>query len=138
MIAIAILLGASLAGALALIAWLVHGRVTAADREADARVGQVATEAELERAQFELALAREALDASERRETIMQEAVADAINADPSPDLARNDVLGRVLRISAEWARADAKGRLRAESGKGMPDDRAADTPDPAVRPEDT
>ncbi len=136
MTALAILLGTAIVGALVLIAWLVYGRVAAADQAADARVAQVATEAELERAQFELEQRTQALAASERREDILQEAVADALDADPGAGLSHDDVLGRIMRLSAEWARSDRAGReVPAEPHEAVPSDPPAGAPEALMRP---
>lgn len=138
MIVLACALVAALLVALGLVAWLVITRVSAADGEADARVAQTAMESELERTQFELAQTKVALSSSERRAGILEQAIAEALNAAPNADLGRNDVLGRVVRITAEWAKADREGRLPSDADPAVPEESSAESPGPVVRPGDT
>ena len=136
MTALAILLGVALVATLPLIAWLVHGRVTAADQLGDARHGQSITEGELERKGFELEVTKKALEASNARAAALEEVLADEVAADPNPDLARGDVRGRLLRIARSWSDADAD-RVPADGGGALPLHPATEVPDPAAVPED-
>lgn len=131
----------ALAGALVLIGWLVHGRVDSESQEADWRVAQVATEAELERVQFELEATQKALRASMAREQILDRAIAETLNANAASTahLRPDDVLGRVRLYTAEWARTDARDPVPPDRPEAVPSDPATGSADapavPAVGP---
>lgn len=95
-----IMLGVPLIGAVGTCIWLFKRAANAGDAAADARVSQVQTQAHLERAQFEADALRTALANSERRADALEGVIADEVARDPNPDLARNDVRGRLLRFS--------------------------------------
>ena len=141
MVAVAIVLATTLAGALGLLAWLVRGRVVAADQLADARVGQVATEAELERSGFELDIVKKALAASQKRADALERVIADEINDSESGlPLDRNGVRQRIVQIARQWAEADRARALPARSEPGellAPAVSSAGSPGPVVRPGD-
>ena len=109
MIALAVILGSSLMTALGLIAWLVVRIVRAAGKEADARVGQVATEAESERTAYELDVTKRALEAANIRARTLEEELTDALDQPSLADgLDAADVAGRVRRLAERWREAAA------------------------------
>jgi hypothetical protein len=118
---LAVALGAGNLGLVGIIVWLVYGRIAAADQAADARVAQVDTEGHLERAQFELENVKQALAAVEKRAAALEGIIADEVNASPNPDLARDDVRGRMLRIARQWADADRERSVPAEPDGAVP-----------------
>ncbi len=138
MIALCAILAATLAGSLGLTAWLVVTRVRAADQSADARVAQVATEGELERSQFELEQTKQALAQSEKREEILDAAIAEALNANAAGGAALrpDDVLGRQRLLLAEWSRTSKAGReVPAVGERPVPADAPAAKADALMRP---
>lgn len=106
----------------------------ARDHEADARIAQVATEAELEREKYEHDQTKRALSAADARADALEEVLSDAINATPNADLDRADVQSRVLRIAQRWAAADAASRLPAAAVEAVPADAAAEASVPDMR----
>jgi hypothetical protein len=129
MTVVAITLAVAIAGALALNAWLVHGRISSAEAAADAHVELVEKQAQLERAQFELDVTKKSLKATETRAAAMQEVLSDELDKAPNPDLARDDVAGRVRRILDRWETADRDRALLAGPGAAVPAAVAAETP---------
>lgn len=109
MIALAVGLAVTLAGCVALIAWLTYRVVSAADAFAKVRVAQAETEAHLEQSQFEASALRTALANAERRADALEGVLADEVNNAPDPNLARGDVRGRLLRIAQQWGRASSQ-----------------------------
>lgn len=134
MVAVAISLASVVVGLGVMVVWLVHGRLSAETKLADARVAQVVVEGELERSQFELKTTRRALRAADARQQILERTMTDVIASDPNPDLARNDYVTRHMRIVAEWARHDSESGLPAGTAPAVPDDGASATTYPAVR----
>lgn len=134
MTAVAVTLAIAVASALALIAWLVYRAVGASDSEADARVAQVATEAELERARYETEVTSKALAAANARANALERVIADDLNTAPNPDLARDDVRGRVLRLAQAWRTDDP---LPASGDAAVPDDPAPGPSGALLRPGD-
>lgn len=130
MTVVAVILGTTIAGALGVIVWLVHGSIAAAGAAADARVAQTATEAELERAHFELETTKQSLAATEKRAAALQEVLSDELEKAPNPDLARADVAGRVRRIFDRWQAADAnRSAVPAEPAAAVPAAAPAEAP---------
>jgi len=122
MTVVAITLAVALAGALGLIAWLVHGRITSVEEEADAHVELADKQVKLERAQFELETTKQSLAATEKRAAALQEVLSDELDKAPNPDLARSDVAGRVRRIFDRWEAADAaRGEVPAKPADAVP-----------------
>lgn len=144
MTALAAVLAAALAGAIAAITWLAYRAVSgaersiaAADADADTRVAQVATEAELERVQFELEATKQALGRATARAAALEEEMFRA-HPPPNTDLAADDVRGRILRLASAWRAAegaDRGGAVPAEPGGAMPPPAAADPTGPAAVP---
>lgn len=130
---LAIAFGAGNLGLVGVIVWLVYGRVGAADVAADARVAQVDTEGHLERAQFELEHVKQALAATEKRADALESIIADEINAHPNPDLARDDVSGRVQRIAAAWGTADRERRADSDGTGTLPQEATTAAPRPST-----
>lgn len=123
-------------GQAGLIAWLVHGRMADKDQAADARVGQVATEAESERTAYELDVTQKALAAANKRCDALEEIIADEINGNPNADLGRTDVRGRLLRIAGRWREAaSARSPLPATAGEGVPPSGATEGASAAALP---
>lgn len=135
---LAITLGVVSLAVLGLVIYLVRRGDRRVDQLADARVAQVATEGELERARYEHEITKAALVAANRTIRIL-ETVTD-VNADPNPDLDRSDVRARVLREALAWKDgggalpADPTDELPADDGPGAgpraPDLRSATGPD--------
>jgi len=129
-----------IAAAVGLLGWMVHRTVTDADRRADSRVAQVATEAHLEQSEFQLKVTTKALDAAKRRATALEEALGHAI-AQPFPDadVAPDDHRTRVRRLAEAWRSADEdRDALLAESGEPVSLDPATAAPSSdAVVPDD-
>lgn len=146
MIALAAVLAAALAGAVAAITWLAYRAVSGADRQvaagdgaADARVAQVATEAELERVQFELETTKQALGRAAARAAALEEEMFRA-HPPPNTDLAPDDVRERVRRLAATWGAAEAAdrgGAVPAEPGGAVSPPPAAEPAGTAAVPED-
>lgn len=129
MTAVALALAIGLLSALGLIAWLVRGRVLAADQVADARVAQVATEGEVERATFELEVTRKALQAATIRAGALEGELSHALDrTNPAEGLDPGDVAGRVRRLAERWRHAaEARSPLPAEPTEAVPVVSAAD-----------
>lgn len=135
MIALAFLLGVALVASLGLNAWLTYRNARSSDREADARVGQIATESELERAAYERDIANRALEAAHRRAHSLEQLLGETLNDARMADLPVHDYSTRVRRIYAEWAGAD-KDRVPAEPDRAVSEDAApAETGPAAVSP---
>jgi hypothetical protein len=134
-----VVLATTLLSAVGVIAWLAFRVVKAAEQEADARVGQVATEAESERTAYELDVTQKALTAANKRADALEEIIADEINDEnPNPDLARTDVRTRLLRIAGKWREAAAtRSPLPAESEPAVPAPAAPVGPKSASVPDD-
>lgn len=121
----AIVLAAGLCSALV---WAVYKLVRAVDTDADARVAQVATEAELERERYEHEVTMKALESARNRAQVLEEELAHDL-ADPyptSPALDAADVRGRVLRIARRWADQESATRVVAATDRKVPADAAA------------
>lgn len=126
-----------IAGMIALVAWSVHGRVAAVERASVSDMRATTIQANLERSQFELAAVSERLEAANARATILEGLLNEEINANPNPDLARDDYRQRMLRINAEWARS-TKGSVPAKpADEVQPRTEATDSPGPVVSPGD-
>lgn len=124
-----VILAVTVASSLGVIVWLVHGRVSSVEDEAQAHVERAEVETHLERTMFELDVTKKAVDAANKRAAALQEVLADELARAPNPDLARADVAGRVQRLFEKWAGADAArdGALPAEPAKAVPLDGAAE-----------
>lgn len=126
-----------IAGMLGLVAWSVYGRVSASDARATSDVRVAMTEANLERVQFELDATKSALRASYARASLLEEAINAHLVSTPNPDLARNDVLQRTMRLYAAWARED-QDRVPPVTPTAVPEPRATETAGPVVSTRDT
>jgi hypothetical protein len=124
-----VILAITVASSLGVIVWLVHGRVSSVEDEAQAHVERAEVETHLERTMFELDVTKKALDAANKRAAALQEVLSHELERAPNPDLARADVAGRVQRIFERWQAADAArdGALPAEPGKPVPVDGPAE-----------
>lgn len=134
MIALCFVLAGIIAALVPLCAWLTYRVVKDSENDGDIRVAQVATEAELERAQFRISELETSLAASRRRELILDRAVAESLNDDPNRDLRLDDITTRMRRIDEEFARADRQDGTGPVTSPGMSPDPAPDAPEsPAV-----
>lgn len=125
---------ATLGGALALlgivVVWLVQRNTDLSNQLLSSRDAQSKTAVDLERARFDVAQSKKALDAATKQEQAVTDALA---RSTPSPGagLAADDVDGRVRRIEASGGPADQAGRpgaVAAEAVRGAPKPAAADT----------
>lgn len=107
--------------------WLVHGRIT------DVRVAGAAT-TRAERAEFERDAAKQDAAELQRIVTGLEEVLAAYINTAPNANLARTDVLGRLVRVAAGQA-ADRAVRPGAEDA--VPAPAATERTEGAVLPAD-
>lgn len=138
MTVVAITLAIALAGALALIAWLVHDDVNEAHKQGDTRVAQVETEKLLELEQYEHKVTQKALEATRRRAAALEEALAHALSQPhPDADLPAADFRERSLRLAEQWREADrSRDSVPAELDGAVPDDASAEAShDDAVLP---
>ena len=103
---------------LAIIVWLVKGRVDDARNYTQSEIGSTHFESALELAHFELEATRKALSATEARAAALEEIVADEIRDHPNADLDRADVRSRLLRNAKAWAAAD---KARAPAADNVP-----------------
>ena len=140
MIALAVALAAIVAGQVGLVAWLVYGRIADVRSMATERVAHTATNGLLERAKFELEATAKANTEQQRIIDGLEDVLAGYINATPNADLARNDVLGRVVRAAqrqAEAGRVDPVGPATVEA-LPRPEPPASERPGTALmRPDD-
>mgnify|MGYP001591397964 CR=1 FL=1 len=138
MIVLAIILATTLASSLGVVAWLVYGRLTDARLVADERVAHTATNGKLERAQFELEATKVALVEQKHVTDGLEDVLASYINTTPNSDLARGDVLGRLLRAARKQAEADRNHPVPAVSTAAVPETPASERPGTALmRPDD-
>ncbi len=134
MTAVAFALAVTLAAALGIIVWLVHGRVQDAANDGDIRVAQVSTEAEAERLAFQLDVTEKALVAANKRAEALEGIIADELNDPPNADLPAADWRGRLLRLAQSWrGAADARSPLRADTGEGVSQPTSAEEAGPVV-----
>lgn len=121
-----------------LVAWLVRGRLLAAEAIAKATLGERDAVARAQRAEAERDSARSALDAADADIEILEE----QLNAQPHPnrDLDRSDVRGRVRRLQRRWS-ADpipaARGALPTGPAAPVPAQPAAEPAGAAAVPGD-
>ncbi len=106
------------------------------DEAADARVAQVAVEADYERAQFENETLRKALSAANARAAQLEE----ILNASPSDldlGLSAADWRSRYLRLTQQWGADTTAYGVPPDSGRdGLPADAAAEPAEaPAMSP---
>lgn len=125
-----------MAGLTGAVVWLVWSRVSAADKAADARVAQADTQAELERVRFQLDGSDRSLVAARHLVTVLEQSLAQYINANPNGDLAADAVDERVLRIAREWYANATSGEVRAAGSDAVPGSTATETPGPVLLPD--
>lgn len=138
MIVLAVILALALTASLGLNGWLVYGRVDDAHHEGDARVAQVATEAEQERTAFELDVTKKALTAANMRASALEEELKHALEQPRlGAGLAASDASGRVLRIVGKWGEAAAaRSPLASGPDEALSVESATDASGPVVHPE--
>lgn len=104
-IALCFVLAGIIATLIPVSAWLTYRLIKGSEDDADIRVAQEATEGLLAQAQFRITQLEDSLKSSKRRESILDQAIAETLNANPGAALSHNDVLGRIRLYTAEWAR---------------------------------
>jgi hypothetical protein len=137
MTAAVVTLALAIAGALAAIVSLALGRVSdtksLSKQFTDERVEHANTRTKLERRDYELDVTQKALVAANKRAAALEEVLNDEVNRSPNPDLARDDVRSRILRIARQWSEAaDARNPLPAATSGAVPEGTAADAAEPA------
>ena len=140
MTALAVALVAVIAGQLGAVVWLIYGRIADMRAMATERVAHTATNGLLERAHYVLEQTQNALADEKRITAGLEDVLAQYINATPNADLARGDVLSRLVRSAkrqAEAGRVDPAGPATVEA-LPRPDEAAAASTLPALmRPDD-
>lgn len=126
-----IALAVVIAGQVGLIAWLVTGRIADARNVADERVAHTATNGRLERTGFELEQTKAALTEAQRVNSGLEEVLAQYINAAPNADLARGDVLSRLVRAANRQTEAAGDGASGPAAGDSVSARTAAATSKP-------
>lgn len=101
-----IVAGASSLTSLGVIAWLVHGRIKAADELADARIREGDSESHVERLQFELEAATAAYEAEKERTAKLLGVLDDVSKSPIDLDLSPADWRGILSRITQVWGSA--------------------------------
>jgi hypothetical protein len=123
---------------LAFVGWLVHRALSAADQEGDSRVAVTQLEADVERMAFELEGTRQTLAAERKRADVLEQIIADEVNAPTGAVLAASDVRSRLLQQAKRWREAAAPA---APAPEVVPSDRSterATAPElPVTRPSD-
>jgi len=124
-IALAVALVAVIAGQIGAVVWLVYGRIADTRAMASERVAHTATNGLLERAKFELEAIMKANTEQQRVIDGLEEVLAGYINATPNADLARNDVLSRLVRAANR--KTDRDGSVSASAEGSVPAKPTAD-----------
>jgi hypothetical protein len=134
---LAVALAGIVAVQLGVMAWLFHRALSDSDQQADTRVAVTQLEADVERLMFEIEGTRNTLAAERKRADVLEEIIADEINAPSDPPLSPSDVRSRLLRQARQWREASAKAVARASAGmpEEPPADGAATADVPVTRP---
>ncbi len=132
-----IALATVIAGQLGLLAWLAFGRVADVKALAAERVDHTATNGKLERATFELEATKTALTEQKRITDGLEDVLASYINSNPNADLARGDVLSRLVRAAHRQAEAGRDGAPGAGAEPTVPEQGTADGAEAAGMPAD-
>lgn len=135
--AIALGLVGVVAALVGLVAWLVVRTVGAIRQHADERVAHTATNGKLERERFELEETKAALVEARRVTDGLEDVLASYINSAPNSDLARGDVLGRLVRAAQRQAQAGGDSAAGAAAGETVPAESAAVGTEGAIVPAD-
>ena len=138
MIALAVALAAIVAGQVGLVAWLVYGRIADVRSMATERVAHTATNGLLERAKFELEATKAKIEELQPIITGLEDVIAEYINDAPNADLARTDVIGRIVRAAKRHSEAGRDRALPAGAEGAVPAQPAtASTLPTLMRPDD-
>lgn len=133
MTAAVVALAVVLAGTVGAIVWLAKTALDDRSRTADTFFDLASAQGDLERAGFELEVARKAMNAALERSARLEKELSHVLDhASLGEGAAADDVAARLRRLASEWASTGAGGAdpLPAEPYEAMSLDPAAGSPD--------